>query len=226
VSGILKDIFGFILAPPATATLVKPSTRADREDLAERIQQRTGVDVTTYSILNVHSIGVNVPGRDVFARLREWDGDSLYWPNHLAQATRVEKGLENIDIRLFGWHRFLGMSIKPLFHLKTVRIREEPDSSETDSARYILFSCEGGYPIGHFFMYVRSSIEALGETEPTQLFMAVGFNVYGRRRLARLGPARFVTAFWELLHNRVTSHVLLRLKNLCEAEFKERVAGR
>ncbi len=224
--GWLRDIWGFILARPDASTLLKPSTREEREDLAQRIQQRLGIDVTTYSILNVHRIGIAVPGRDVFARLLDWDGDSSYWPNHLARATRVDASLDNIDIRLFGWRRFLGFRLIPLFRLSAVRIQCDPAANETDNARYVMFTCDGGYPIGHFIMYVRSSIEALGESGPTQVFLAVGFNVYGRRRLARTGPARLVTAGWEVLHNRVTSHVLCRLKELCENDLKERAAGR
>jgi len=218
--GVLRDIREFILATPASPTFLEAPTRVERQDMSQRIQQRLGIDVSIYSILNVHRIGVDVPGRDVFARLRTWDGDSSYWPNSLARATRVDDDLSHIEIRLFGWRRFVGIPLKPLFRLKAERIQDEPGSNEPDNQRYIMFSCEGGYPIGHFIMYVRSSIATMGETDPTQLFMAVGFNVYGRRRLARLGPARFVTAVWETLHNRVTSHVLNRLKALCEEELR------
>lgn len=226
LSGLFRDIGGFLLSRPATRTLIKPATRAERQDLAQRIQQRLDIDVTTYSILNVHRIGIDVPGQEVFARLLTWGPDSSYWPNHLARITRVDECLENIDIRLFGWHRFLGFRVKPLFCLKSVRVQSQPGAAEHDNARYLLFTCEGGYPIGHFTMYVRSSIAAMDEKETSQVFLAVGFNVYGRRRLARTGPARLVTAFWELLHNRVTGHVLERLKVLCEKEFREVEAGR
>jgi hypothetical protein len=224
-SGVLRDIREFILVPPATPTVLAAATRAEREDMSERIQQRLGIDVSIYSILNIHHIGVAVPGRDMFALLRNWDGDSSYWPHSLARPARIAADLETIEIRLFGWRRFLGLPLKPLFRLTPERIQEDPGPGDPDNQRYIMFSCSGGYPIGHFIMYVRSSIAARGETGPTQLFMAVGFNVYGRRRLARFGPARIVTAVWEALHNRVTSHVLNRLKTLCENELRLIEAG-
>lgn len=220
VAGLLRDIRDFILARPPSVTAMPAATLEERRDLSERIQQRVDIDVTPYSILNIHRIGIDAPGRAVFDRIMGWDGDSSYWPNHLARATRLDRGLHDIEIHLFGWRRFLGWKVKPLFRLEAVRILDEPGPSDPDNHRYVLFHCEGGYPIGHFFMYVRSSISARGETEPAQLFLAVGFNVYGRRRLARAGPARLVTALWETLHNRVTSHVLHRMKAQCEAELQ------
>jgi hypothetical protein len=218
-AGLLRDVRDFLLARPPSNTAVPAARFEERRDLSERIQQRVGIDVTPYSILNIHGIGIEAPGRTVFQRILGWDGDSSYWPNHLARATRLDAGLHRIDIHLFGWRRFVGWKLKPLFRLEAVRIVEEPGPSEPDNHRYIMFRCEGGYPIGHFIMYVRSSIAARGEAEPTQLFLAVGFNVYGRKRLARAGPARVVTALWETLHNRVTSHVMHRLKTMCEDEF-------
>jgi hypothetical protein len=140
--------------------------------------------------------------------------------------TRIDEGLENIEIRLFGWCRIMGLPVKPLFRLKAERILDQPGAGDLDNPRYLVFTCAGGYPIGNFIMYERSSIAAMNEMGPTQLFLAVGFNVYGHRRLARTGPARLVTAFWEMLHNRVTSHVLVRLRDLCEREFRKVEAGK
>ena len=57
---------------------------------------------------------------------------------------------------------------------------EAPSPSDLDNARYVLYKCRGGYPIGIFSVYVRSSIAQEGETEATQVFMVVGFNFYGR----------------------------------------------
>lgn len=218
LGGLLGDVRGFILARPPAETALSFATSRERRDLSERIQQRVGIDVSPYSILNIHRVGIEAPGRTVFDRLMGWDGDSSYWPNHLARATRVDAGMHRIDIHLLGWRRFLGRRVKPLFRLEAVRILDDPGPSDPDNHRFVMFRCDGGYPIGHFIMYVRSSIGALGEDGPTQMFLAVGFNVYGRRRLARAGPARLVTALWEKLHNRVTSHVLHRLKAICEDE--------
>jgi hypothetical protein len=226
VSGLLRDVRGFLLASPPSPTAVPAATLEERRDLSGRIQQRVGIDVTPYSILNIHHIGIDAPGRAVFGRIMSWDGDSSYWPNHIARATRLDEGLHRIDIHLFGWRRFLGLGLKPLFRLEAARILEEPGPGDPDNHRFVMFRCEGGYPIGHFIMYVRSSIPVVGETGTTQLFLAVGFNVYGRRRLARAGPARLVTALWERLHNRVTSHVLHRLKALCEDDLRGIESGR
>jgi hypothetical protein len=219
LGGLLQDVRGFIFTRPPADTVLPAATLEERRDLSGRIQQRVGIDVTPYSILNLHRVGVRAPGRAVFDRIMTWDGGSSYWPNHLARATRRDESLQRIDIHLFGWRRFLGRPVKPLFRLEAVRILEEPGPGDPDNHRFVMFRCDGGYPIGHFIMYVRSSIVALGERGPTQLFLAVGFNVYGRRRLARAGPARLVTAVWERLHNRVTSHVLHRLKAICEEEI-------
>ena len=220
VGGLVRDVRDFLLASPPADTAVPAATFEERRDLSESIQQRVDIDVTPYSILNIHRIGIDSPGRAVFERIMDWDGDSSYWPNHLARATRMDEGLHRIDIHLFGWRRCLGRQVKPLFRLEALRILPQPGPCDPDNHRYVMFHCDGGYPIGHFIMYVRSSIPARGETGPTQLFLAVGFNVYGRRNLARAGPARLVTALWDKLHNRVTSHVLHRLKAQCEAELQ------
>ena len=93
--------------------------------------------------------------------------------------------------------------------------RRVPDIRDTDNARFFLWNCSGGYPIGVFSIFARSRIAGRGELEPTHLFFAVGFNPYGIRTLGRIGgPFR---AAWQFLHDRVTSNVLNRFKRLCEA---------
>ena len=60
-------------------------------------------------------------------------------------------------------------------------------------------------------MYVRSPIEELGETAHSQLVFAVSFNFYGKENANKL-----VNRMWEILHNRVTTNVLNRIKQLSE----------
>ncbi|MCL7971961.1 MAG: hypothetical protein M8866_07735, partial [marine benthic group bacterium] len=95
-------------------------------------------------------------------------------------------------------------------------VRRVPADSDLDNARYFLWDCSGGYPIGIFSVFARSPIAERGEGEPTQLFFAVGFNPHGRQFLSGIRPVRRT---WELIHNRVTGNVLNRFKRLCEAEF-------
>jgi len=217
----LGDIRDFLLHRPDIPTLVDQTTLERREYLSQSILQRLGIDVTTYSFLNIHGIGIDVPRRFVFSRLLSWDGESRYWPNRIARAQRVDGRIEHIEIYLFGWRRFFFFKATPLFRMKAVEIHEQPLEGEVDNARFLLFSCEGGYPIGHFTMYLRSPIAAMGEVEPSQLYLAVGFNVYGRRQLSRRRLAMPVNKLWEAVHNRVTANVLNSLKVICENEFRE-----
>jgi len=56
--GIVSDIRFFIFHKPAIRTLIEFSNAAEREDYSHRIMQRTGIDVTQYSVLNIHRIGI------------------------------------------------------------------------------------------------------------------------------------------------------------------------
>ena len=223
--GFFRDVRDFLLHRPPTPTLVDQSTPERQEYLSQSIMQRLGIDVTTYSVLNIHRIGIDVPCRFVFTQLLAWDGESLYWPNRIARAQRVDGRIEHIEIYLLGWRRFLTFKLMPLFRLNAVEIHDQPVAGDVDNARFLLFTCEGGYPIGHFTMYLRSPIATMGEVEPSQLFLAVGFNVYGHRQLSRRRWAMPLNRIWEAIHNRVTANVLHRLKLLCETEF-QRLEGR
>jgi hypothetical protein len=70
-------------------------------------------------------------------------------------------------------------------------------------------------------MYVRSSIARRNEALQSQLFMAVGFDFYGRKTKFKLSP---INKVWELIHDRVTANMLSRLKQLCEWRF-EKIQG-
>lgn len=224
--GILSDIRNFLLHKPDIPTLIDFSTIAEKENYSYRIIQRLGIEVSTYKILNVHKIGVNVPAKYIFEELLNWNGDSTCWPNHIAKVVRRNNSLENLYIYLFGWTKlpigiksgFLGRSLSPLFALNAIRIKKIPDHAGPDSARYLLYECSGGYPIGIFSMYVRSSIADQHEMEQSQLFLVVGFNFYGHENWSNWNV---INRLWESIHDRVTSNVLNRLKQLSEWRFEK-----
>jgi hypothetical protein len=107
---------------------------------------------------------------------------------------------------------FFGFHIIPLFYLNSIRIKRVPDAFDFDNARYLLYRSSGGYPIGVFAMYVRSSISEMGEKATSQLVFAVSFNFYGKEKKAN----KLVDKLWELVHNKVTANVLNRIKQLSE----------
>ncbi len=217
---ILTDIWYFLLYKPKPKTQQKFKTEADRENYNLRILQRLGIKPDGFTILNIHRIGVNAPPGYMFNELLNWSGESTCWPNHLARVDRTGGRLENIRILLFGRSKyplgmksFFGIRLIPLFLMNAIRFKTLPDCYDFDNARYLLYECCGGYPIGFFSMYVRSSIADLGEIEPTQLFLIVGFNFFGKQK----GPVgRLMNFPWQYIHNRITSNVVYRLKILCE----------
>ncbi len=223
-SGILADIRYFMLRRPTLPTLIKFSSREERENYSYRILQRLEIGVSNYKILNIHKIGVNAPAKYVFEELLKWNGDSSCWPNHIAKVVRKKKKLENLHVYLFGWKEYPGWLKKfllkwkliPLFQLNAIRFKLAPDPADTDNARYLLFRSSGGYPIGIFSLYVRSSIAEQNEKEPTQLFLMVGFNFYGKKHWS---TRKGINRTWEMIHDRVTSNVLNRLKQLSEWRF-------
>jgi hypothetical protein len=219
--GILSDIKFFFLKKPATSTLIDFKSNAERENFSQRIMQRLGISVTKYAILNIHQIGIEAPVRYVFEELLKWDGDSTCWPNHIAAVDRINGSLENIHIFLFGRKKypfgfkkgFIGLKYIPLFDLNALRFQHLPNPSDFDNARYLLYKCSGGYPIGIFAIYVRSSIAEQHEEKQSQLFFVVGFNFYGKQDWR---GTQFLNKIWEIIHNRVTANVMNRLKQLCE----------
>lgn len=220
----LGDIRHFFWHKPEIPTRIRFDSEEERENYTHRIAQRLGIDVNEYVILNIHKIGINVPVKYVFEELSNWNGDATCWPNHLAEVELIDGRLENIHLYPFGWRRYpfgwkrgiFGLEYIPLFDLNARRIQRMPEPDEFDNARYLLYDCSGGYPIGIFSMYVRSSIADQGETEPSQLFLVVGFNFYGREDLSR---KKLLNRFWEGIHNRVTANVMNRFKQLCEWRF-------
>ncbi len=220
--GLISDVINFLLHKPKEATLIKYKSIEDRDNYNRRFMQRTGIDPNRYSILNIHKIGVKAPVSYVFNELLQWNGDSTCWPNHIAKVDRIENDLRRIRIQPFGWKKypfkfmksFFGFKMIPLFLLNAIQIKKFPDNFDFDNARYLLFECSGGYPIGIYIMYVRSSIPSMGEVAQSQLIFAVSFNFYGKEDWQR--RRKLVNKIWESLHNRVTANVLNRIKQLCE----------
>ncbi len=220
--GIVTDVIYFLLHKPAQATLIKYDTAEERDDYNQRVMQRTGIDPNRYSVLNIHKIGVEAPVSYVFNELLQWNGDSTCWPNHIAKVDRIENDLNRIRIHPFGWKKyplkfmksFFGFKLIPLFLLNAIQIKKVPDTFDFDNARYLLYECSGGYPIGIYIMYVRSSIASMGEVAQSQLIFAVGFNFYGNEDWQR--HRKWANKIWESIHNRVTANVLNRVKQLGE----------
>ena len=229
--GFFSDIRYFLMHKPDKATLIQFDTLSERENYTYRILQRLGVEVSTYKILNIHKIGINAPAKYIFEELLKWNGDSTCWPNHIAKVVNRNNSLENLYIYLFGWTKFpawiknslLGRSFIPLFMLNAIIIKKVPDPVGTDNARYLLYKSRGGYPIGVFSMYVRSSIADQQEMEQSQLFLMVGFNFYGKEKWSN---RNIVNRMWEAIHDRVTSNVMHRFKQLCEWRFEKFKTGR
>lgn len=215
--GILSDLRNFILHKPGIETHIRFKSQEERDYYRTRIVQRLGVNVENYSVLNIHQIGINVPPSYSFNELLNWNGDSTCWPNHIAKVSRIDNSLEKINIFLFGRPK-LWFGLSPLFRLDAIKIQKVPDVIDDDNARYLLYNCSGGYPIGIFYMYVRSPVEEQNETESSQLFFMVGFNFYGKEGQSE---KNIISRIWELLHDRVTSNTMLRFKQLCEWRFEK-----
>ncbi len=217
---VITDAWHFLFSKPPVNTLIRFETEQMRAEYNGRIRQRVGIDINKNTVLNVHQIGIDAPVSLVFNELLNWNGDSTCWPNHVAKIERVDDNIEEIRVLPFGWKEYpfrfmksiFGMQLKPLFNLNSIRIKSVPDSFDFDNARYLLYSSSGGYPIGIFAMYVRSAIAELNEIAPSQLFFVVSFNFYGKEKQAN----KFINRAWESVHNRVTSNVLNRIKQLSE----------
>ncbi|MCY1722298.1 hypothetical protein OU798_18230 [Prolixibacteraceae bacterium Z1-6] len=217
---VISDIKNFLINKPQKPTLIKFESEEIRKEYNRRILQRVGIQVEKNFVLNIHKIGVDAPVGYIFNELLNWNGDSTCWPNHVAKVERIDGDIQNIEILPLGIKKypfgfkksFLGLNLIPLFYLRSIRIKQTPDAFDFDNARYLLYNCTGGYPIGIFVMYVRSSIEELGETAQSQLIFAVSFNFYGKEKEA----IKLVNRTWESIHNRVTSNVLNRVKQLSE----------
>jgi hypothetical protein len=223
--GVADELRAFFLHRPAIQTLVRFASPEEQESYSYRILQRLGLDVRGYSVLNLHKIGIEAPVQYVFEELLGWGWQASCWPNHVAMAERRGDEHEHIRILMLGLRRLgggRGWRIPPLFDLTALRIQRVPGASDPDNARYALYACSGGYPIGIFVLYVRSPIAEQGEDEASQFFLGVGFDFYGREKWRIFHP---INRIWETVHNRVTANVLNRFKALCEWRFERIQAG-
>jgi hypothetical protein len=222
---VVSDIRRFVLQRPTIPTLMDSKSDAVREDYEHRIRQRLELSVSDYAIMNIHKIGVSAPASYVFEELLDWQAVLRCWPGHIATLERVNGDFEHLRVyllgrkkRLFGLkYDLLGLNIVPLFTMKAIKVQRVPEPSDFDSQRYVLYECSGGYPVGLFCCYVRSSIDELGETEQSQVIMAVVFNFYGKKNWP---DTHIVNTAWESIHNRVTANILNRFKQLCEFKFQ------
>lgn len=227
---VLFDIWYFLLKKPKHTTRIKFKTIRDRLDFEHRILQRIGMDAGNYLVLNVHQLGINAPANHVFEELLNWNGDSTCWPNHIAKVDRINDRIENIQILPFGQNKYpfklknglFGFKYIPLFNLNAQKIQSVPSPADDDNARYLLYNSSGGYPIGFFSMYVRSSIAELKEIEQSQIFFVVGFDFFGRKNWV---IKHLIVKIWVLIHDRVTSNVMNRFKQLCEWRFAKTQKG-
>ncbi len=219
---IVSDYRNFFLNIPGNTTFVETKSEDERKIYSDLIFQRTGIGVDKYRMLNIHRIHVDAPAEFIFDELMTWNGDSSWWPNHIAKANVVNGSLEKIKITLFGLSSNLfklkngifGYHLLHLFNLNAIKIQKDPDSN---NGRLLLYRCSGGYPIGVFAMYVRDSIAEQDEIGKSQLFIVVGFNFYGNKNLSNLN---ILNRTWERIHNRVTANIIDRIKLICEWDYK------
>jgi hypothetical protein len=228
--GLWADVSQYLLQSPPLPTRVPLRRQDDRENYDLRILQRIGVNVADYSVLSIHRIGIDAPLTLVWEELSRWRPDGGYWPNTLARVVGRDSRFEHADVYLLGRMQslfvlrngFLGLDFIPLFSLDLLKRQSRPRVDDVDNARYFLYRCSGGYPIGVFAIYVRSGIPSQQESEPAQVFFVVSFDFFGRKEWM---AARALRPVWASLHDRVTAHFLYRFKTHCEQQFRRLQRG-
>lgn len=222
---LISDIYHYLIKPPAINTFIKFENPDEQKEYCQRILHRLNVEVCEYTVLNIHKIGINAPGKYVFEELLKWNNNSRYWPSKLARLKLPDGSLDCVQIYLFGLDTILsfkplkirGLHLPELFKLEKRQFNSTPHTSDFDNARSLLYNCSGGYPIGIFSLYVRSSIKDRNEMEITQLFFMVAFDFFG------IKPnfiTHFIKEIWQNIHNRVTANVMHRIKLICETKFE------
>ena len=221
-NGIFSDLINFFFHKPEHPTLITFESPEERYEYSQRIMHRIGIDTEQYSVLNINKIGIDAPAKQIFKELMLFRGNPSCWPNYIAKVDRGDNELKHVRILPFGWKKypfkfmksFLGLPLIPLFLLDAIRIKNVPDANDPDNARYFLYACSGGYPIGILAIYVRPSIPDMGETNQSQVIFGVGFNFFGKQEWQK--KRKLVSIVWEKVHNRVTANVLNRIKQLSE----------
>ena len=213
--GLWSDLTTFVLRRPAEQTHIDLSMPGKREIYERRILERLGISVADHQVLNIHKIGIRAAPDFVWNEWARRNPDGHYWPRSIALPAWQDESAEHGKLLLFG----LGFS--PVFRVDLVRRYEVPLATDPDNARYALYRCSGGYPVGIFAVYIRSRIAAEHEVEPTQMFFLVSFDFFGKKHW--LGT-HAVRPIWESIHNRVTTHVLNRFKAHCEETLPKTVS--
>jgi len=229
-AGLLSDIRLYLWNRPAVPTLIAFTSPEQRKACGERILQRLGVSVSAYTVLNLHQIAIDAPSSFVFEELWHREVGAVCWPNEIAELERVDGGIDHVRVHLLGRsamrlglrYALRALGLGPLFCLDKLRFQQAPGMLDVDNGRFLLYACSGGYPIGIFGVYVRSSIPGEGESRQSQVFFLVSFDFYGRKSWP---GSRLLAAVWEAVHNRVTANMLNRLRQLCEARFRELTRG-
>lgn len=224
-NSIFGDFCRYFISSPKINTLVRFTNLEEKEKYTKSIMQRVGIKVDGYNVLNIHQIGIDVPCRYVFEDLLNWDGKSNFWPNSLAQVKKINNELEDIYIYFLGiekivipWFKKIEIKVTPLFNLSSIRFQLVPSPQDADNARYLLYNCRGGYPIGIFCLYVRSSIIERNEKSQSQLFSLVAFDFYGRKN--RLYNS-LLNPLWKKIHNRAMANIMNRIKISFEEKFEQ-----
>lgn len=221
---LFTDLYTFLVKTPRFDTFIKFDNPMDKKYYGLRILHRLNVKVNEYKVLNIHKIGINVPGKYVFEELLAWDKNSPYWPNHLASIKRIEGSLNRVQMYLLGMEKIFaskllnlnGINLPQLFRLEKRQFNLTPQTTDIENEHSLLYDCAGGYPIGILSIYVRSSNEAQNEKEMSQLFFMVAFDFFGLKKERRF---KLIKKIWEMIHNRVTANVLNRIKLICESKF-------
>jgi hypothetical protein len=221
---LFTDIYHFLLKSPEFDSFIKFDNPTVQKNYHMRILNRLNIKVNDFTVLNIHKIGINAPGKYVFEELLTLNNDSQYWPNNLARLKLINGTLSKIQIYLLGIEKIFeikklnlkGLRLPQLFSLEKREFNFTPKTADLDNARSLLYDCGGGYPIGIFSLYVRSSIEEQNEKETTQLFFMVAFDFFGLKKSRR---TKFIKSIWEKIHNRVTANVMNRIKLICEIKF-------
>ena len=211
--GLWSDLLCFLARRPAEKTRLKLSIPEERANYDRRILERVGASVADNAVLNIHRIGIKAPPDFVWDVWARHDRDAHVWPSSIALPVWENARAEHGKLLLFG------LGFLPIFELDLIPRRDAPKSGDPDGARYALYRCSGGYPVGVVSIYTRSRMTEENELERTQFFFMVSFDFFGRKQW--LGT-RAVRPVWEPIHDRVTTHVLNRFKAHCEEAFANR----
>jgi hypothetical protein len=146
-TGIFSDIRLFFLDKPDIETHIRLHSEEERMFYSKNILQRTGIGVDTFSVLNIHRIGIETPVSFVFEELLKWNGDSSCWPNHIAKVTLKNDKLDKIKVNLFGWPSdpfkpkkgLASLQLFHLFNMNAIKIQYTPDPFDLVVIQSVIF---------------------------------------------------------------------------------------